>query len=653
MFPIVIAAAWWAGYELVAALAGNQWNILVRVASGFPIGFAYQSLLALAVQLYVPWGMVNLVIVCGSTVVVASLLHAWNVKKRLSPRVSLKRIDIGAMTVASAIMVLFLRVIYFEHGIYTRGAAWSDFAFHSAMITSMAYGFNVNRTSMFGFEVGILAGSELSYPVLVNFHAAFLMADCGISLQNAMKWTALIIGVCVVVLIHSLTLRFTGGDSCAAALSLPLWAFTGGIGFLEVLDNGINVRKLHTNYIHQFDSRNNVFWFQSLTHVFHPQRSATFAIPLCFVALHALLMGVEAFEYRFFLLAAICVGIMPQVQVHAYVSVAIFSVVLAVTTCTFGERMINMIVCWVIYGVVANVIGLPLCLPFFTRAGGSDKFITWKPIWQNEEFVKLASSCPFIEIWWYALGVFGIIAFVFGFATSTFEQARLYVPALSIAVVGSTIMFQPWELDNCKLFMDAWIPLAVGFVAQYFSRLWTTTASAVFRGILSVLYVSCLMSGLLSVILMEHAKGPLCHPTDVCVSNWISENTNPHAIFHGPDNPHNPALMLGGRRLFYGYGGWMVSHDLINMTRARIMMTDVSDLLLDEIHNNEIKYYVEYEDKNVTGTHLNEPSSEGWTKVFTSTRYHVWSFTWTPSPTTTKSTNRQSRRPRQRAMQIV
>jgi hypothetical protein len=198
--------------------------------------------------------------------------------------------------------------------------------------------------------------------------------------------------------IHALTMFFTGGDLWASCIALPLWGFTGGLGFLECFGYGVAPPGSLENYVHQFFQGKVAFWFQSLTHIYHPQRSATVAIPLCYIIFHALLTRTEKFELHSFVFATLIVGVTPQTQVHAFASLGLFSLALAATTFPFEWRFGRCVKSWTVFGVLANVIAFPLWRPFVQRATTSNEFFDYRPIWRN----GLYSTIPggFLGIWW-------------------------------------------------------------------------------------------------------------------------------------------------------------------------------------------------------------------------------------------------------------
>lgn len=582
MIAPTLACACWSGYEVITALAQNRWNFLLRLFSGIPFGMMYQSLFVFILQYYIPWGFKQGIIVIISFSLFSFLLHLYN-QRYVHPslKIRMKVYEIFLLLLFMTFIFYRLCLIYFNEGRYTRGAAYSDFSFHTELVSSFAIGCNVNRSSLFGILTPMSAGTKLSYPVLVNFYSAFLYSSCGVNFPTAFRWPALLNGISFVFIIYSLTMLYTS-DSIAALISLPLWAFSGGLGFLEVFDYGLAPLGSSSNYIHEFFNNSKAFWFQSLTHIFHPQRCATFALPLCYTAISSLITGIEKFEWRFFLLSALAVGITPQTQAHAYVSLAVFSLALAFFTFPFPLKIkiensqisfnfectnliFKAIFCWSIFGIVANVIAFPLCLPFFERTVSNQDFLTFKPIWKDKNYVK--PPFAFLKLWWKSLGPFGLISLIFGFATASVKQIRIYLASLTVFMVGSTIMFQPWELDNCKVFQDGWMPIAIGFVSQFFTRILYRSRSKFIDVSLLILFIASIASGILNLVTYEGFNAPIYSLADEQAGKWIAENTPVDSVFYQTmTEVMAPSASYAGRSLLFGYGGWMSSHGVINYT---------------------------------------------------------------------------------------
>jgi hypothetical protein len=185
MIALALSSATWFGYELTTVFTSKRWDFLLRFFSGFPIGVVYQSFLALVLQFYIPWGGLHLSLVLGIVSSLALALHVVNCRVRHRNRLELRVVDIVSLVVSGGFLVYRLHLVYFEEGVYSRGSGYSDFSFHLGLISSIAVGCNVNRTSLF-----VSANTPLAYPIFVNFHSAFLFADCDVSYPNALRWSA-------------------------------------------------------------------------------------------------------------------------------------------------------------------------------------------------------------------------------------------------------------------------------------------------------------------------------------------------------------------------------------------------------------------------------------------------------------------------------
>jgi hypothetical protein len=461
--------------------------------------------------------------------------------------------------------------------------------------------------------------------------------------------------ICFAFLVYSLAMKFTGGDSVAASLSLPLWAFSGGLGFLEGFDFGFSGPIGTSNFIHDFHNGKSAFWFQSIAHIYHPQRSATFAMPLCWIVIHALITGVEQFEWRLFALAAIVTGITPQTQVHAFAALAIFALTLAVLTFPLRGRWIRAIGCWGLFGILANLIALPLSVPFLDRSMSGAGFFAIKPVWRNPTFVK-TKGWPFFEVWWRSLGVFGAISLVFGYAVADAAQIWIYGAAMAVFWTTAVVMFQPWELDNCKIFQDGWMPLACPFVAQFFSRIWKRSRSKLVNIALVLLFFSAIASGCLNLWRYEGYSGYLYDTDDRDTGFWAAENTPIEAIFQSVNNEVMiPPAVYAGRRLFVGYMGWIYSHGLRNASREYLTGQFELGDLPREVKKHDVTYAVKLKVKTPPKFEPLE-NKPWWVAVMKVGQYEIWRLDVGPdnaapaedvNATDEKSTRKKKKKPKQ------
>jgi len=609
------------GYECVTLLVRNKWAFLSRLFAGIPIGIIYQSFYAMFIQLHIDWGLLNAGVVIGTCFFIATLLHYF-INCRFNPSLVIRMnvIDFISLAVGIFWMVYRLSLVYFDQGGLTRGAAYSDFNFHLTIITSFAFGCNQKRASFFDVQTVISSGSFLAYPMFVNFHAAFLIASCDASIPDSMKWSAFLMGISFVYLLHAISLEFTE-SSIAAALAIPLWFCSGGIGILEVFDNGMKEYTTYINYIHSWSNNVNAFWFQSMTHIFNPQRSATFAMPLCLITIYSLFWGVKSFGKGFFIIAALAVGVTPQTQIHAYVACAIFSISLALLTYPGKFLSRKYIESWLLFGILANAIAFPLSLPYFRRTMGNKSFFVWKPIWKMKTYSH--SPFAFLRLWWKSLGPPGLVSVCLGFCFINYRQMIMYLSTIPVLLVSCSVMFQPWELDNTKLLHDIWFPVACGFVANYFVYAFAHGKIHI-KLFIVILYLFSLISGFINLIATEPRPVNFFDGERKHQGHWVSENSGEYSLYQISNHVMLPSASFAGRLLFHGYPGWLSSHGLLNETRKGYV------LMIEDGHNpgacrdNKIDFLVRMNQKTNEESDLDK--LPWWELVFSEGEYKIWKF---------------------------
>ena len=565
MWVLTLSIAFWFGYEVITITVRNRLDYLTRFFGGIPLGILYQSLIAFILQYFIPWSLRLNIIVNMIFIISALILHQIN-SKISKPQyiLSFTFIDLIALFCSISFVLYKMNYMLVNHG-ETGGCCYSDFSFHYDIISSFAFGMNQKRKSLFNFEMPISYGDKMVYPLLPNFYAAFLIATCDLDMNTAFRIPTFFVATSWIFLLHKLALIFTK-SSITAAFAMPLWIFSGGLGFTEVFDEPLKGYYDKENYIHCWTHKQNVFWFQSLTHILNPQRSATYVLPLCALTLICLIKGIKRFELQYFVLAAICVGITPQTQVHAYASLALFSIALCITTFQ-KKKFLKVIECWGVYGILANVIALPLFYPFLERSLSNADFLSLKPIWLNPKF----EASNIFLVYWYALGCFGLISLVFGFFTADLFQIKIYLANHFVLLVSTSFMFQPWELDNAKLLHDAWFPVAVAFVSQYFVYIFKTSKYLIIQLIIIIIYISCLISGILNIIITESFVVEFYSGKSKLAGQWAIENTPVDSVGHFNMYMSIPFTTFAGRYQFCGWLGWLKSHGLYNITRTNLL----------------------------------------------------------------------------------
>jgi hypothetical protein len=359
---------------------------------------------------------------------------------------------------------------------------------------------------------------------------------------------------------YSLSFEFTKSH-IASTVSLLLFINLGGLGWIRLLDP----RHGYGDWVHNWGRNRSEYWFHPLMHVLVPQRASLWSMPLCYWALLALVRAVESGDWRVFALAGIFVGFMPLVQIHSFVAVAQWSICFCLLKFPFPslfrkefDVVIGYIVKWGVFGIVANAMALPQFVPYANRLQTApSQFLQRKPIWDIPERANLRFA-P-LRLWWNGLGTFWAMAML-GVFILTRRQLGIYVPSLIVYVITNFIRYQPWELDNTKLFYAAWIPVALPVVAN-FLRVLGRRPNPMLLVALALLGVSC-ASSFVHTLDCFRSHSAICSRNEARWGVWVAENLPVKAVVLASQWHAHPAATIAGRQLFMGYGGWVHSHGL-------------------------------------------------------------------------------------------
>ena len=326
----------------------------------------------------------------------------------------------------------------------------------------------------------------------------------------------------------------------------------------------------------------------------------------------------HAYQMRVFFTAGCVTGLIPLMQPHSYVSIGIVILVAAGVTvatlivqslCCAGSRavgskrgvgrigapsfakdVVNPILQWTAFGVAAFGTGLPQFLKHFahrvsfgvgTRGNG---FVRLSTAWSEEGKGETA-----LMTWWKALGFF-VPAFAFSFLLLRDRAQRaFYVGFAALFIVCNHVMFQPWHLDNTKLFY-VWVFGASGFVGLVIDRWlrlseWAAVVVAPKQqkpvaaarrvcatairavGVLGAVaaFIALTFSGALATWreMLNYAK--LYDDIDFDLAAWIKAKTPTNAVFLNDLTQTNHIRIessLAGRQVAHGFAGWLHSHGI-------------------------------------------------------------------------------------------
>jgi hypothetical protein len=454
------------------------------------------------------------------------------------------------------------RAVLFEDGAIGTGVDHNlgDLPFHVAIISGFAYGQNLPP------EHPELAGVRLTYPFLVDFIAA-MMVRAGGSLRSALFLEGLVLGLCIVALLHRWSLLLTG-DRLAAVVSPALFLLNGGLGWTlllrEVTPGRGGLGALLSNLPHNYTilPSGGLRWGNVVTTLLVPQRTLLLGLPL---ALAAATLWWQALgenpaadpvrARRRMAGAGVIAGLLPLVHGHSFAVVMAAGTALALL---FPRRI------WTWFFAPAVALALPQVLWMAAGTGlRARSFVGWHLGWDHgEQNVVL--------FWLRNTGLFiPLLVAAFGWRRDggrlvAGRLARFYVPFALCFIVPNLLQLSPWIWDNVK-FLVYWLVASTPIVALLIAHWWRRGG---WRSVAVASLVLLTLAGGLDVWrVVSRAETHAIFDADaVSFAGRLREATPPRAlVLHVPT--YRSPVFLAGRRSLLGYPGHIWSQGLDAGTR--------------------------------------------------------------------------------------
>ncbi|OHT01619.1 hypothetical protein TRFO_07535 [Tritrichomonas foetus] len=638
------------GFEFCSIFVKNTIDLYTRLGIGFPFGIIITSWIFYITNLYFPFSCIHGIIVILLLLLFSLVAHSIHRKIREPRKFSIEDLFLTILFPSLFLMLTMFMSFLFD-GKITRGAVYGDLPFHLNIISSFVYGCNSQRTSLFDTVSPFFANEKLAYPLMPDFFSSILIGCFNSSLQTSILLPSLPIAFSVFATFGKI-IFLVSGYRFSSVVAPWIFIFMGGLGFTQLFNKEI-YNEYNVDFVHNWGKNRYEYWFQTLIHFLLPQRLSLFSIPLCYGFI-ALLLSVkfDAYSYdnnsfeqkekmtfriniKIFFFCGLIVASLAQVQAHSLIALAEWTFAYAIINFPYKSlfplkklihfrnwnslrKLKEQIICYLILAVVAFGLGIPQLIPYVGRAKNKH-FITFTPIWKD-------NKKNFFSLWWSGLGVFfGLSIFV---APLTLNKRRFknYLPSLFVFFVSNLIKYQPWNLDNTKVFNAAWTPLATAVIAHFLTYLYMKPYSLAQSLTLFYIIVLCL-SGMLGVSGAMLVSAPLWDEREdpTILAKWVCSNTEPKSVW-ATDSFHNhPIMTIAGRQTIVGYRGWLSSHHLNE--NERIMAMNI--LNFDSERTEAIdKYHVTYlcysKGDRREMTHEPKPNSRKWKKVFETQLFIVY-----------------------------
>lgn len=435
---------------------------------------------------------------------------------------------------------------YTAQGLVVGGTAeYADWAAHLTYAGSFAYGAN------FPPQFPVDPGHRMTYPFLIDFLAASLV-PLGTSLTSSLVLTSGLLGLAFPAVMYLAGARLLGSRG-GAALSVAVFVFSGGLGFVLLINDLVRLGAAALQHLPRLYTQNNdlnLHWLNPVLAWMLPQRSVLFGFSLALLVMALLWVALrENGGWGSFAALGVVAGLTPLAHLHGYGTI----VALAAFWAVLSPRRH-----WFAFFVPALALGVPVA--GFLASGGAAGIR--------------------IQLWWLA----NVEGFHDGPLWFWLKNTGVFIPLLAIAfawrgllpqglaihlapiwlwfLAPNVLVFQPWDWDNTKFFAY-WALFGALPVGLLLARLFSRGPGP---GVLAAgLAVVLMLAGALDLGRALDQKVSSSIFTDaggVQLAAWAREQTSPQATFVVAPEHNEPIPTLGGRRVVAGYPGWLWTYGL-------------------------------------------------------------------------------------------
>jgi hypothetical protein len=457
-----------------------------------------------------------------------------------------------------------------------------DLPFHTAVTASFAYGAN------FPPQNPVASGVEFSYYYVVDFIAAVFVA-AGTTLRDGMTLVTLILGACLLGIVHRWARDITGSRAVARLTPLLL-VFSGGLGWFRLFEesrlngNGLISAFQNSDIRFTIESEGLLRFQNAVTGYLVPQRGILLGMSIAVIVFTLFWqeLGRDAdapaesgepasadgdkvpgapTRRRWpsdprMTVAGVLTGILPMVHLHTFAVVLGTGLLLGVLFRQWRDGRWRR---WLVYLAATAVVALPVL--GWTARGNASAIGSYFGVQLGWEL----NGRDFLTFWLANTGLFIPILLVAFFwpGNKPLLSRRLvlyFVPFMAWFAVANVFRLAPWPWDNIKVLAYWWLG-GTPVVAIVLVYLWQHGLG---MRVLSILLTVVLVAaGALDVA--RSTIGPsvyqLWSTEAIAFAEAVRQRTPPNAIILADPTWDSP-ILLTGRPLFMGYAGWLFAHGL-------------------------------------------------------------------------------------------
>lgn len=451
-----------------------------------------------------------------------------------------------------------------DGSLHSGQSTYGDMCMHLGIISS------ISVQQSFPPEYSLLPGTAIGYPFLCDS-----VSSTFYTLGAGLRFPALLPAMYAYLLVVAgayLLFEAWLGRGGAATLALYLFFVGGGFGFAYFFDlseaggGGISqiLSGFYTTPTNYTDK--GIYWVNPIADMLVPQRATLFGWALLFPCLHLLYRAAILDEHRLFLPLGVLAGCLPLVHTHSFLALGVISLVLLIANCLSLRGGLRLFLC---YGLIAAALAAPqlLCFTFKQAASGSFLRLHWN--WVNDK-----------DSWlWFYVKNMGLIFLLMppALACARRESRLFFAGGALLWLICELVVFQPNLYDNNKLIFVSYA-LMCGLTAEFMAKVWTALREGALRRAAPVLaaftLTACFLSGGLTLA-REYVSGDhlglggwvesgyqVVSAQQRRLAEYVSENTEPDAVFATATNHNNAIAMLTGRSIVCGAGTFLYYHGL-------------------------------------------------------------------------------------------
>ncbi|MBP3656043.1 MAG: hypothetical protein J6K32_05020 [Clostridia bacterium] len=503
------------------------------------------------------------------------------------------------LTVVSAYLQYTHMIMPAEDGSYWCGqSTYGDLCMHLAFITSM-------KDMAFPPSYNLLANTPLSYPYMADsLSTTFLLFGM------ELNWAVVVPGTMLMALTYTgymiLAHQTLGDRKKAVAAAALLFFLNGGLGFLYDFDlagrdNFQKIREIFTGYYktpaNQPDV--NLRWSNVIADLMVPQRALLGGWAMVIPALYLLISSARSRSMRQTVLLALWASALPLVHTHSFLALALFSGGYLLGRMIMKPEEVRGILCRAgVYLGIVLVLALPQLLGNAIRQTVEGGSLRLQFNWVNNSGGRGMIDGYFF-FWVKNVGLPFILIVCACLHARRRGYADIMLGMTAIFVIAETILFQPNEYDNNKLFY-IWYMFGAILAADYGSIIMQRLDGLGGRRLLCALFIAVsTLSGALSIAREVVSGYQLFGSNAVEAGKWIETNTEKDDIFLTGQQHINPVASLAGRQIICGSDLYVFFHGLDYGAQARACRSfyespeENQQLLVD--YNVDYIYVSDYE----------------------------------------------------------